>query len=96
MPRIEATPSAEVVLAKTPGLRERVEEVLVGILQTGAEIRRLQQSYSFFNDHPDQFMRVRAAGHMVTYTLDLERGVARILFVEQISERVPDGSSKAG
>jgi hypothetical protein len=96
IPRIEATPSADAFLAKTPGLRERVEDVLVGILQTGAEIRRLQQGYSFFNDHPDQFMRVRAAGHMVTYTLDLEREVAKVLFVERIRERIPDGSSKAG
>ena len=93
MPEIEATPSASASLAKVPGLRERVEEVLIGILETGAEIRRLQQGYSFFNDHANQFMRVRVAKHMITYTLDLDRNVAKVLFVEPIRERPPGDAS---
>src|SRR5438132_7455954 len=93
--RVEATPTAGRALARVPGLRERAEEVLTAILDTAVELQR--QSGNFWAPGPadEQFMRVRVAGHMISYTLDLERRAARILLVERISER-SNGDSGGG
>ena len=72
---VDATPTSAQVLAKVPGLRAQVEEVLHGILATAEEIRRLLD----LSGH----LRVQVAGHTICYVLDLDQRRAKVLFVER-------------
>ena len=94
MYRIEATPTAAAALAKASGLRARVEEVLTGILETAAEIRRMQDG--FLAPRPDQFLRVRVSDHMISYALDLEKRTAKVVFVERVPDRDEGDESSVG
>ena len=94
MYRIEATPTAAAALAKASGLRARVEEVLTGILETAAEIRRMQDG--FWAPTPDQFLRVRVSDHMISYALDLDKRTAKVVFVERVPDQDEGDESSVG
>jgi hypothetical protein len=84
---VDATPTSAHVLAKVPGLRGRVEEVLHGILATAEEIRRLQGCALDLRGH----LRVQVAGHTISYLLDLDQRTAKVLVVERTR---PDETTK--
>jgi hypothetical protein len=79
-------PAAE-ILGRHAGLRARVEEMLIAILDTAREMRGLQDGYSWFNPHPAQSMRLRVDQHVVFYTLDPEARVATVICVERCVDR---------
>jgi len=90
--RIEANVAASNVLSAEPALRQRVEEVLTGILETADEIRRLgEHDLSGIGSHP---MRVRVANCVVWYTLDLERLSAKVLLIDRTDHRAGGESSQ--
>jgi mRNA-degrading endonuclease RelE of RelBE toxin-antitoxin system len=80
MYRVEATSNAEKALARVPGLRPRVEEMLTGILETADEIRRTRAGAVPIDASP---MRVRVGDYIISYSLNLEEGIATVLVVEQ-------------
>jgi len=88
--RIEATTEASDVLAAKPSLRQRIEEMLSGILETAEELRRTGQGS--FSDDSEQPMRVHVGDFVIWYVLDLERHSAKILFIERAA-KLPKGSS---
>ena len=70
-------PNAVVVVAQSPRLCTRVRRELLGILETALAVwpaapwaRRVS---------PDDFLCLRMGGYSITYTLDLEHGLARVL-----------------
>jgi hypothetical protein len=79
-------PAAE-VLGRHAGLRARVEEMLIAILDTAHEMRGLQDGYAWFDPHPAQSMRLRVGQHVVSYTLDPDARVATVLAVERCVDR---------
>jgi hypothetical protein len=83
MYRIETAPAAEVVLARQPGLRQRLEEVLIGILQTAEELRRLQGGQF---DPAGHHLRVQVGAHLVSYRLEPDRRTASVAFLEKLEE----------
>lgn len=87
MSRVDATPAAAAALAQVPGLRQRVEDVLRAIIDTAVEIRRMQDGFSYFDARPGEFMRVRVASYLISYTLDVEAQAAKVLFVERAAGR---------
>lgn len=88
--RIEATTEASEMLAAKPKLRQRVEEMLTGILETAEELRRTGQGT--FSGASEQPMRVHVGDFVIWYVLDLERHSAKILLIDRASE-LPEGSS---
>jgi len=93
--QIEANLTAAHVMANVPGLRRRVEEMLTGILETAEEIRRLQGID--FATTADQPMRVHIGNYIISYLLDLDRRVAKVVFVEIVSRQLGKANStKAG
>jgi len=88
--RIEATIAASDALAAKPRLRQRVEEMLTGILETAEELRRTGQGT--FSGASEQAMRVHVGDFVIWYVLDLERHSAKILLIDRASE-LPEGSS---
>lgn len=90
MAHIEATPATAAALAKVPGLRERVEESLLAILETAREIRRLSDGHTELEFDPSHFLRVRVGNHMISYTLDLSLTSATVVFVEEMKSHPPD------
>lgn len=91
MGRIDATSASAAALAKVPGLRERVDESLLAILETAREIRRLQDGLTDLEFDAAHFLRVRVGDYMISYTLDRGLSVATVVFVEEIKSRPPDG-----
>ena len=93
--RIEASTTASNVLAAKPSLRQRVEEMLTGILETAQELRRTgQHPFSGISEQP---MHVRVGDYLVWYVLDLEHGSAKILLIDRATELAEDeGSAKVG
>ena len=88
--RIEATIAASDALAAKPKLRQRVEEMLTGILETGEELRRTGQGT--FSGTSEQPMRVHVGDFVIWYVLDLEHHSAKILLIDRAVE-IPKGSS---
>ena len=91
--RVETAPPAEPILAKVPGLRRRVEETLIGILETAREMRRLQTTD--FDPGSALHLRVRIGDYLISYRLDVGRGVARIAFAERVRPVDPSGNSSS-
>ena len=93
--RIEASATASSILAAKPSLRQRVEEMLTGILETAEELRRTgQHPFSGISEQP---MHVRVGDYLVWYVLDLEHGSAKILLIDRATELAEDeGSAKVG
>jgi len=92
--QVEASLTAAHIMTNIPGLRQRVEEMLTGILETAEEIRRLRGIDATTTDQP---MRVHIGGYVISYLLDLDRRIAKVVFVEMVSrEKANDGSTKAG
>src|SRR3954467_1060325 len=87
MPRVETTVAMAGVLAKVPGLRSRVEDVLLAILETAQEARRLQNGFTEMGFEAGHFLRVRVDNHMISYTLDRALTLATVVLVEQIENR---------
>ncbi len=79
--RVTATPTVGAQLARYPGLRERVEETHFSILETAIEIRRLGEAARRMDSG---YLRVRVRDFMVSYTLNLDEGIATIVFAEKI------------
>jgi hypothetical protein len=94
VPRIDATPKAAAALAEVEGLRERVEQSLLAILEAAREIRRLSAIHRELG-LDDHFLRVRVGDHMVSYTLDPSLSGATVVFVEELEPRVEPALSKA-
>ena len=92
--RIDATLTAAHLLSQIPGLRPRVEEVLIGILETADEIRRLH-GVDFGPSAKDP-MRVHIGNHVIAYLLDLDRRTAKVVFVEAGSLENAFAIPKAG
>jgi mRNA-degrading endonuclease RelE of RelBE toxin-antitoxin system len=93
MYRVEVRPPSDAILAQAPDLRRRAEDVLIGILQTAEEIRVLQNG-----DFPlDSHLRLRIGDYYLSYTLDLDRRLATVVFVEHAAQKrdEPDDSSSA-
>lgn len=90
MARIEATTATAAALAKVPGLRERVEESLLAILETAQEIRRLSDGLTELEFDAAHFLRVRVGNYMISYTLDPTLTLATVVFVEEMKSRPPD------
>jgi mRNA-degrading endonuclease RelE of RelBE toxin-antitoxin system len=88
--RIETTNDASDVLAAKPKLRQRIEEMLTGILETAEELRRRGQGS--FSGASEQPMRVHVGEFVIWYVLDLERHTAKILLIDRAAE-LPEGSS---
>ena len=86
--RIEASTTAADLLAAKPLLRQRVEEMLTGILETAEELRRTGQHA--FSDIAEQPMRVHVGGYLIWYALDLEGRSAKILLVDRAADH-PEG-----
>lgn len=80
--RLEANAAAFNVLAAKPSLRQRVEEMLTGILETAEELHRTGQ-FSGISEEP---MRVHVGGVLIWYVLDLQRRSAKILLVDRAPE----------
>jgi len=78
--RVEATSNAAKSLARVPGLRPRVEETLITILETADEIQRTQAGLIPIDASP---MRIRVGEHIISYSLNLEEHVATVLVVEE-------------
>ena len=83
--RVEASLTAGHLMSQVPGLRARVEETLHGILETAEEIRRLHGTD--FSDAVQQPMRVHIGSFIVSYTLDIDRCAAKVLFLEPVDEK---------
>ena len=90
MGRIEATAASAAALAKVPGLRERVDESLLAILETAREIRRLSDGNAELEFDTGHFLRVRVGSYMISYTLDSGLTVATVVFVEEMKSRPPE------
>jgi len=69
-------------LARRPRLFSKVRHVLAGVLETALEMQRLQQG--FFPQGPP--LTTKVDGHLVYYSLDLDRQCATILAVESPPE----------
>jgi mRNA-degrading endonuclease RelE of RelBE toxin-antitoxin system len=88
--RIEATTEASDTLAAKPKLRQRVEEMLTGILETAEELRRTGQGT--FSGTSEQPMRVHVGDFVIWYVLDLDGHSARILLIDR-AVAIPKESS---
>ena len=88
--RIAASTTASNVLAAKPSLRQRVEEMLTGILETAEELRRTGQGT--FSGTSEQPMRVHVGDFVIWYVLHLERHTAKILLIDRAAA-LPEGSS---
>jgi hypothetical protein len=89
--RVEATLDAELLMASRPGLRARAEEMLEGIFETAQELRRIHgEEFASLGEQP---MRVHVDKYVLSYILNLERRMAKILFVEPV--RQPDANRPA-
>jgi len=88
--RIESTIEASGMLAAKPKLRQRVEEMLTGILETAEELRRTGQGT--FSGSSEQPMRIHVGGFVVWYVLELDRHSAKILLIDRAVD-LPEGSS---
>jgi hypothetical protein len=70
-------PNAVVVVAQHPRLCTRVRRELLGILETAMAV---WPSAGWTRTvSPDDFLTLRIGGFSMTYTLDLERKLARVL-----------------
>ena len=90
MSRVEVSSRAERMLQDVPGLYQRAREMLLGILETAEQIRFFGDSYFL----PDSVMRLRVGKFELSYTLDLNRGMASVLSAERISEDVGSQSTE--
>jgi hypothetical protein len=86
--QVEFTLMAGHQISDVPGLRQRVEETLTGILETAEEIRR---AHGFrFGLSPEDPLRVHVGGYLVSYSLDLDQQLAKVLLMERAKrEPVP-------
>ncbi len=78
-----------------PGLRREVEAALQRVLDTAIETRRLHATYFGLND---RFIRTRVGKHLVSYMLDVDLAVARVMLVEPIEQSTtedPDQGSSS-
>jgi len=87
---IDNAPGAAVILSRVAGLRDRVDEALVGILETAGQLHGMTTWFGALNGH---IMRMRVADHLVSYTLNLEARSARVVFVERIRQPTSDSNS---
>ncbi|HEY2029055.1 MAG TPA: hypothetical protein VGH20_07585 [Myxococcales bacterium] len=70
-------PNAVVLVAQAPRLCTRVRRELLGILEASAAV---WPSVPWARTvTPDDFLCLRIGGYSITYTLDLERKLARVL-----------------
>ena len=76
------TDNAGAALSAVPGLRQRAEEMLRGILETAREVDSCQPA----SIDPDMWLRLHIGGSIVWYTLDLLNGVATIRAVREVSD----------
>jgi hypothetical protein len=88
--RIEMTVDASDMLAAKPKLRQRIEEMLTGILETAEELRRTGQGT--FSGASEQPMHVHVGDFVIWYVLHLERHTAKILLIDRPAA-LPEGSS---
>jgi hypothetical protein len=88
--RIEMTVAASDMLAVKPKLRQRIEEMLTGILETAEELRRTGQGT--FSGASEQPMHVHVGDFVIWYVLHLERHTAKILLIDRAAA-LPEGSS---
>jgi hypothetical protein len=72
-------------LRHTVGLRARAKRAVLGVLEAAVEIRNLGTG----SVHKDAPLIIRVGSHLVTYSLDLERGSATVWGAEPVRERVP-------
>lgn len=77
MAEVVFAPNAVVHVAQTPGLCTRVRRELLGILEAAMAVWPAS-SWSR-KVAPDDFLCLRIGGYSITYTLDLERELARVL-----------------
>ncbi len=67
------------MLASVPGLRDRVEERLRSILETAVEMVHAQRGVFVLDGH----LRLYVADYVISYTLDLDQHVAKIISVSR-------------
>jgi hypothetical protein len=63
------------MLASVPELRDRVEERLRSILETAVEMLHTQREFFVLDGH----LRLYVADYVISYTLDLDQHVAKII-----------------
>ncbi len=78
--RVEVSSRAERIIQDVPGLYQHAREMLLGILETAEQIRFFGDSYFL----PDSVMRLRVGNFELSYTLDLNRGMASVLSAERV------------
>lgn len=79
--RVETTLAAQAAISRVPGLHKRVEDALIGVLQTADAMRRLNDGH--FAGISDEAMRVRVGNYLVTYTVDAGCTTATVLGIER-------------
>jgi hypothetical protein len=90
MGQLSVTLLASKQLAPKPHLRARISVVLLGILDTAIEARKLHGGLVPL----DPPLSLHVDGHTAWYTLDLDREVATILVVEAESFREDHGPAR--
>jgi hypothetical protein len=89
--KVDASLTAGHLLSQIPGLRHRVEEMLIGILETAEQIRTLQGVD--FRSTAEEPMRLHVGNYVVSYLLDVDRRTAKIVFIEMVSRETPAAST---
>jgi hypothetical protein len=92
--KVDASLTAGHLMSQIPGLRARVEEMLMGILETADAINQLQEIN--FESTVDAPMRVQVGNYIISYLLDVRGRKAKVVFVEMVSSEGPTPASKAG
>ena len=82
--RVEASLTAAHLMSQAPGLRHRVEEALIAILEAAEEIRLLN-GYDPSAATVESPFRLHVGNWVVSYLLDLNRRTAKVVFVEMLS-----------
>jgi len=78
--RIEASQSATLLLHVMPGLQAVIERTFREMFVSALELRRLHGAFA----HDDRFLRTRVGGYVVSYLLDVDAALVRIMLIEPV------------
>lgn len=73
-----------------PGLRNEIQRTLSGLYQTAVELGRMHPGA---HSADDRFMQIRIGDYRVSYVLDVDRAMARVMFVEPLESIPPTRQS---
>lgn len=78
--RIEASASASLLLHVMPGMQALVERTFTEMFESALELRKLHGAFAA----DDRFLRMRVGDYVVSYLLDVDAALVRIMLIEPV------------